>query len=72
MVTGAAPPSLARLRNAGFKFCCPGFNPAPVTSGNALTPDSAPTDDCTAPDEASFWSAGFFCLVSAESVSTPF
>ena len=72
MVAGFAPPSLARLRSAGFKFCCPGFIPAPVTPGNALTPDSALTDDCTAPDDASFWSAGFFGLFSTESVSTPF
>jgi hypothetical protein len=71
MVKGFAPPSLARLRSAGFKFCCAVFDAAPLASGNALTPESAPTDDCTAPDDASFWSAGFFCFVSTESVSTP-
>jgi hypothetical protein len=70
MVTGFAPPSLARLRSAGFKFCCPEFDAEP--SGKALTLDSVPTDDCTAPDDASFWSAGFFSLFTTESVSTPF
>ena len=72
MVPGFAPPSLARLRSAGFKFGCPGFDPSPPAPGNAPTPDSALTDDCTAPDDASFWSAGFFSLFTTESVSTPF
>ena len=70
MVTGIAPPSLARLRSTGFKICCAGFDASPVP-GSALTPASALTDDCMAPDDASFWSAGFFCFVSTESVSTP-
>jgi hypothetical protein len=72
MVTGFAPPSLARLRSAGFKFCSAGFDAVPLASGNALTPESALTDDCGTPDDASFWSKGFFCFVSTESVNTPF
>jgi hypothetical protein len=72
IIPGFAPPSLARLRSAGFKFGCPELDSAPPAPGNALTLDKAPTDDCTDPDDASFGSAGFFSLFSTESVSTPF
>ena len=63
-----APPSLARLRSAGFRFNCPD----PEPSGMALTLDKVPTDDCTAPDDPSFGSSGFFFLVDTESVRMPF